>query len=616
MRRPGRRVVAIAVAASLVPALAACGGIPTSGPVIQGRALDDARIVDRSVLVRGPEPGASPQEIVQGFLQSQAGFVDNHQVARLYLVDGQRWRPDAAVTVYPEASLSIEVQAARPPAGPSPSQSPSPSPSPSPSASGNGASAGAEPDVDADADAATVIVSAPMVATVDVSGVYRAAGPGRRWVQTLTLERVNGQWRISSPTDGIAVSEAVFQFAYSQFPLYFPDRSGSFLVPDLRWFPITTGTTTRLVRALLAGPSPWLAPAVVSAAPNNTRLTAALVADDVATIDLTPDVLVATPLQQSYLTTSLRATLARVPGISRIRLTVRQAEFAVAVSAGSSVGVGDTRQELRVAPSPDPRPLVMDDAGRVARVVGRQVRAVEGLESVDVPGAVAPGSDSTGSVFTVLAAQRSRVLTAAPGARQAETLITGSDLTAPSTDPRRWVWTTSSSGANRSGRTVVIAAHPGEPPIEMDAAWLDGLRVLSARVSRDGARLLVSATGRGRAFLLVSSIVRSSTGIPLRLGEAEDLLPDLTSVVDAAWADQVHVVVIGTRAGGARAQPSPWSVLVGGPALALPGLQAGRSIAASSEDDVWVATADGRVWESAGRVWLPVGLGSWVAMSG
>ena len=53
-----------------------------------------------------PRPGATPSQIVHGFLQSSADFQNDHEVARLYLTTARqpRWRPQAGTQVYDRRS--------------------------------------------------------------------------------------------------------------------------------------------------------------------------------------------------------------------------------------------------------------------------------------------------------------------------------------------------------------------------------------------------------------------------------------------------------------------------------------------------------------------------------
>jgi hypothetical protein len=99
VRRLGSRLLPVLLAA----VLAGCATIPTSGPVRAGGDIGLQRAEDRVAPIgQAPIKGASPEDIVLGFLQSNADFVNDHEVARKYLTPTarQRWRPQAGTAVY------------------------------------------------------------------------------------------------------------------------------------------------------------------------------------------------------------------------------------------------------------------------------------------------------------------------------------------------------------------------------------------------------------------------------------------------------------------------------------------------------------------------------------
>lgn len=103
-RRPiAVRAVLVAVAMSLAGLLAGCVSIPTSGPVVTGRTIDEAARPPRvKFFALGPVPGNSPEAIVRGFLRAAADFSRDHSVARSFLTPDKRttWRPDNPVVIY------------------------------------------------------------------------------------------------------------------------------------------------------------------------------------------------------------------------------------------------------------------------------------------------------------------------------------------------------------------------------------------------------------------------------------------------------------------------------------------------------------------------------------
>ena len=83
----------------------ACAKLPTSGPV---RVADhDVRQADLVLqYAQGPVKGASPTQIVEGFLLAcAAGYSDEFATARSFLLGqaASSWRPDAQVWIYDSA---------------------------------------------------------------------------------------------------------------------------------------------------------------------------------------------------------------------------------------------------------------------------------------------------------------------------------------------------------------------------------------------------------------------------------------------------------------------------------------------------------------------------------
>src|SRR5690606_34028932 len=101
---PARRRGAVAVLLAVVLLVAGCASLPRSGRVT---ASDPDLPAPQPVgfLARGPQPGASPEEIVDGFLAaSAAGYSDDFVVARTFLTGAaaDTWQPLAQVRVYDE----------------------------------------------------------------------------------------------------------------------------------------------------------------------------------------------------------------------------------------------------------------------------------------------------------------------------------------------------------------------------------------------------------------------------------------------------------------------------------------------------------------------------------
>jgi hypothetical protein len=630
--RRGRfaRATRVVVAAVAVLSLPACMGIPREGPVMPGRpAGKDPNEGVYQIIPDGPAPGGTPEETVVGFVRAAGGFSDDHRVARSFLSPARRvaWRPDAIVDVYPGTLPAPRVlqqtgTATAPgtrPSATSPVRTPSPgaavSPSPSAPAAAPSSTAGsgssADPDRDRDgAGRATVAVDVPVEATVDDDARYTARPAGTRRTVTYELVRVGGEWRIDIVPDGILISAQDFGVTFRSFAVYFPDAGRRYLVPDIHWFPYTNtaAVPTALVRALLAGPAKWLAPAVTTGAPPGTRMAvnSVVVSARTATVDLNDAALDASPDERQLLALQLRETLS---GFAQgVKITVQGADYDVP-TGGWTGESGELASGLRVDPPVDGRPIVLDAAGRLARVEGSEVVPVKGVEKLAVAGASRPATSSDGTAFAVLGPLRQSLLVQLPGTAEATTVIRDQpDLTAPSFDPQGWVWT--SPGTNRGA----LYAARVDGVASVAAPWLNGYQVESVRASRDGARLLIGARRGNRAAVFAAAVRREPDGKPAEVMPPLSLIPDLESVTDAAWIMEGQVAVLGRKAGSSA--QAMWVVRVGGDIKAVTSAPGATSITAGYGEQTLVAGNAGGMLTRAGEEWETTPGALWPAFPG
>ncbi|MDQ1295388.1 MAG: LpqB family beta-propeller protein [Actinomycetota bacterium] len=605
----------------LLPVLAlclqACVGMPDSGPVVPGGPVDGVRNGIPNFFPDGPRAGAGPLETVRGFLRAGAAFKDDHAVARSFLTARTRssWKPDTQVVVFPGEDKSIELT--------SPDRSetfPEPSPGgatretggvdPALSSTPTGTGAGSVPsgspsgpDVVDVGNAlptpvtAVVRARARMVATVDAAGCYRQAQTEETVTRTFRLVISEGQWRINSLDDGTFVSQGNFGYVFQSRPVYFADPSRNWLVPDVRWFPVSepSATPTYLVSALLDGPSPWLRDAVVTGAPAGTGLTVGAVAVDsngVAAVDLTEEALTADAESRLLLVAQLKATLERPTAVLDVRVTsvsvtVEQTRFDTPSS--SEDRSQDSRVRFRTDPTIDGRPVAIDSRGRIVRLTEGKAVVQPQLEALQGASSSWPAVSYGGDAYAVLS--RGRLLHAVPGESTAfvvHTSPTGKSdsLTPPSFDPLGWLWT-----ARADGPGTVLAGEDQQKAHEVRADWLEGLVIRSLRISRDGARAVVVTQAGGRSRLWVAGVLRDDHGYPRALGTPLQLVPDLRTARGAAWADESHVVVLGQLD---KSGEKPWTVEVSGTVEGLAPLSGAQSVTVGNGPDaIYLGTRTG-----------------------
>ena len=100
-----RRRIPVLLIAILAVVLTACAGLPTSGRINYGLGTADAPDEEEIsfLLPDSPQPGATPEQIVEGFIRagSGPGLDANWDRAREFLTDelAREWRPEAGVTI-------------------------------------------------------------------------------------------------------------------------------------------------------------------------------------------------------------------------------------------------------------------------------------------------------------------------------------------------------------------------------------------------------------------------------------------------------------------------------------------------------------------------------------
>lgn len=476
-----RRRIAQAIAAvALVLALAACGSLPTSGPVNAGEPIADDETQSNPVFIpRGPAKDATPQQIVEGFIAAGSGPQGDWETARLFLDDGVEWNPRESVTVYSPGDREIEQTGDT-----------------------------------------TFTLSVTPAATVDDTGeLSPLGGSGPIPLRYTLAQNDDGQWRITEAPPGIVLDSTRFVAVFSSYALQFFDPTWTYLVPDERWFP-REYARTRIVEALVnGGPSTWLRGSVASAFTDGARLAnrSVPISSSVASVSLQDGArsLDATVLDRMQ--TQLEASL-KEAGVLGVEMVVGEQ-----LLPATAVTVRLTRV--------DPNPLAVTEQG-FGFVSGSTVDEIPGLSDavvqidatdieVDADRSIAAVRDHAGAVWAAESDGTRTLIDNRPG------------LVAPSVDPFGYIWTVPESSP---GAVIAHAADGTEAPIA--DAWTGTVQILAQRVSRDGTRVAaIVRDGEGYA-LWVAGIVRDrTTNAPTGLGERRVLaiLSEPTAVL--TWTD-------------------------------------------------------------------------------
>jgi hypothetical protein len=549
-----RRVLALVLACAA--ALTGCAAIPTTGPINTGSPvlIDPGQPIP---LISEPLQDGSPEQIVYGFLAaSAAGLADQYAGARRYLTTAAAatWAPTASVLIYPStAQPSVEKR-----------------------------------------DDGTVLVEVPVQGSLDATGVYTEAPPAAPGELAMGLvQNADGQWRISSLDDGVVMSAADFNAYYRQMAVYFASANGSYLVPDVRWFP-SNGIQTSAARALLAGPSQWLRDAVRSGAPEGTRLGpggVAVSSDKVATVDLSVAASGASAKQRNLLIAQMAATLERLlaPVISDVRITV----------GGGEPWQATTDAAWTRDPQPDTGPYLIADH-RLQVLKDGKVRPVPSTAELPA-GAHDAALSMDGKLRVVM--DRGRMLMLPNDGSDPVDLFQGQGLLSPSIDPFDWAWTAESGG------TGLVAVSASGEVMHIDGDWLTGTTVRSIALSRDGSRIAVVHVGDGAQPVIdVASVLRDDKGRPQRLGASFTVGQSMTDATQVEWMDEATLAVLGLS--GSLVVPTLHLVSVGGLTSALPLVDKTATIAAGRGDRaLYVLDEHGSLLWRQGAAWTAVASG-------
>lgn len=533
---------AILVAAALV--LSACAGLPMSGPVNPGlSAGEDAGSPEFLFRPDEPQPGASPEQIVEGFIRagSGPGPAANWDVARMFLA------PSIRETWNPEASVTIDLPDDREPVS---------------------TSEGA------------VELSLAAVGTVDGAGAYQPDA-GVTQLSFRLAQQDDGEWRISEAPDGVVIERDLFSSVFHRYSLTYFDPTYRFLVPDVRWFP-TTNAATRITRALVNGsPSAWLADAVENAFPESVTLARPSVPleSGVAQVSLSPESLAVEATTLDRMQTQLEASLASA-GVSAVQMS--------AASTPLSAEAVSTRSTRVTGP-----PLVQTEDG-FGFLAGDELTPIAGLsdamELVD-PVAIQVSADRDVAAVRLAGGEVARV----PADSPVTVVDSRSSLINPGVDPFGFIW----SVPRDQPSALTAFSVSGQQSVVADA-WPAASEVIAMAVSRDGTRIAAVLITGGRSEVWIAGIVRGTEAVPVRLGEAVSLGP-LTGPGSAlAWLDDTSVGVLSSESGG----PLFTEQLVGGPSTTVDAPQASASLAgATSISTVRLRTDDGSLYVKRGANW-------------
>jgi hypothetical protein len=509
-----------------------------------------------------PRDGAAPRDIVDGFLEALTSDDPHFETAKQYLTPeaAKRWEPERFTTVL-----------------------------------ANGMETDGDLAQNRDSDSSySVTLSGTQVATLDAQQSYTpAAGSYRRQIQ-LERNKKTGQWRITSPPQGIVIGQSDFQRNYMSVNKYYFASNGiagtpsrPMAVADPVYVRERVDPMAHMVRSLLDGPTVWLDQVVRTSFPTGAKLQ-----EDVES--LTPD-------DQNKLTVPLNRSAARV-GPAKCREMAAQLLFTLQnlTTAVDQIELkADGRQlclltedgvDAVAGRGATERPeylYFLDGRHQLVRIPARSTEK----EALPVPGALGDGTRQFWSAAVsrredeaagvTLDRRALYVGSLASGASLGEPLLVSQGraetdrLTTPSWDPAGNLWVADRDP--KRPRLLLFEDGRGEP-LEVETPGLDG-RIESVRVAGDGVRIALVVEKDGRQSLLIGRIERADksaeaadgsgasggSGAPgasgasgggeragLSVLELRSATPVLEEVTTMSWVGESRLVVVGTEQGGVQ----------------------------------------------------------------
>ncbi|SDE25618.1 Sporulation and spore germination [Blastococcus fimeti] len=557
-----RRTGLPALAAALLLGISACSIVPTSSPTVPITQAPTRPVQDVGFEPLPPAPGATPEEVVRGFIDAAGSRVRGRPVAAEYLA------PDAARTWTDATSITIVSQGYATVAG----------------------------------EAGSVEVTAARVGSVDPRGSFAVAGADP-YTYAFPLAEVGGEWRITDPPDTLVMLDSDFERVYDRVDAYFLDPTLTQLVPDPRYLIRGEAQPTALVERLIEGAAPTLAPGVENPLTGARLARTVTVEDSTARVDLAGLMVEpATPLRE--LCAQLVWTLTQLDDLG-----IRSVEISV---DGEPLELEDVPQRQTIDdwstfdPEATPLPAVghyLDETGALRRVTdGQPAPGPAGQAGAGLTSAAASADPRTGELTFLVGVRpepgSASLLRGRYAGELAPVPFGGGTLSSPTvavTSQEIWLL--------RNGVEIVRVSADGAPQ-GVGAPTLSTLGAAQViELSPDGVRLaVVAADARGVRRLYVGTVVQDEEP-RFAVRDFIEVTPGLSSVVDVAWRSAGELWVLAGEPG----EQQLYSVFVDGWDLATEGragLPARPTALAAAPGRPPLVVAGDSLWQWSGQRWV------------
>lgn len=260
-----------------------CASIPTEGPIDEVPVPEDSAGIE--IAPQPPQGDDEPAQIVEGFLLAMSEAKSTYRTARAYLTAeaAEHWSPERPTQVFQGTVVEADGH---------------------------------------------YLLQGTLLGEIDDADRFQPRGEPLR--HDFGLVEEDGQWRISNPPDGVLLSRYLFARNYQQVTVYFSALHDEVGVPELVTLPEAEVAPSRIVEAVLRGPSERMAGVVRNAIPSRVELGeggASVDDDGVVTVDLT-GVSPSMPAEQRRrLGAQLLWSLTSLPRVTALKVTVDGAQF-------------------------------------------------------------------------------------------------------------------------------------------------------------------------------------------------------------------------------------------------------------------------------------------------
>jgi len=524
MRRTAKILVLLCVLVC-----AGCATMPITGPVMsEPRQVLEEGPGGVTFVAEPPPQGAPPSMIIRGFLTAMAGFGQDYATAREYLTTeaSDTWNPaDSEVLIY---------------------------------------ASGTTPRVEE--GTMQVTMSGALIGYLHPDGSF-VGSEDLIWEHDFGMVRENGEWRISDPPAGLALSQYMFSQSYMRIDTYFFPTSGSTLVPDPRYVPRGAWDRTTAAGLVLDGPSDWLEFIADPGIREDVFLDGDVTLSNlgVAEVPLSCGSQGLPTSDATVLAIEIAATMRDMTGVSRVRLLCDGSPLPLSGAsqdASLPVSIVDNYSSPRAM---TPATIVTVHDGIVASMSDSVFTPVPG-EWGTIQHSI--HSFAISADLNQIAAVTDDGLMIGPlGDGPSVQILAGSDFLRPQYDSRGNLWAVGSVNGHLGIYTVakqdlVRAIMDQKPPtvVTVNTTALDDMDVQGFQVSPDGHRILfirhVDSNDGGRMEVGISLITYEkdvASAIiawkPIRLIWEE---AQFKSIVDLAWMGPSSFVLL---AGSGTASP-------------------------------------------------------------